>query len=122
MNKKAYRKFEAYQRHVSNLKKLFPRLRKLDDADALSKLYRLEAKQSRLAVAYCNGELKMEEYLDRSEQVISQAIDLLGPRSKPIIEANGDPRGYALKLDEEWSRDKKIYRDFGGYGILCPEF
>ena len=37
---------------------------------------------------------------------------------------NGDPRGYALKIKEEYVRkhNLKIYRDFGGYGIIAPEF
>lgn len=34
---------------------------------------------------------------------------------------NHDPRGYALKIREEYSKD--FYnKDWGGYGILAPEF
>jgi len=34
-----------------------------------------------------------------------------------------DPRGYALKLDDEWTRANAphIHRDWGGYGILAPD-
>ena len=48
---------------------------------------------------------------------------------------NGDPRGYSLKIKEEQNRifvnsddgknhDQKVinYTDWGGYGILAPEF
>ena len=55
MNEKHYRRFEAAQSHVRNLKRLFPTLRSLEDAEVLNKIRRLELKQSRNAVAYCNG-------------------------------------------------------------------
>ena len=35
---------------------------------------------------------------------------------------NGDPRGYALKLCDQFSKDKIIYKDWGGYGIIAPDF
>ena len=120
MNKKQYQKFEAAQRHIKNLKRLFPRLRRLEDADALEILYRLEAKQSRAAVAYCNGDMQMEEYEVLTARMLLRLQDILG-RGAPLV-LGGDPRGYALKLDEEWSKDKQIYRDWGSYGIIAPEF
>lgn len=120
MNANQYKKFEQYQRHIKNLKRLFPKLRRYDDAEALSILYRLEAKQSRAAVAYCNGDIKSGEYLTMSIQTQKKLLSLLGD-SAPI-EINGDPRGYALKLSDAWSKDKQIYRDLGGYGIIAPEF
>ena len=122
MNEKQYRRFEAAQEHVRNLKRLFPKLRRLDDAEVLSKLSRLEAKQSRNAVAYCNGDMQTDEYGFRTERIGIQVIELLGNKVKPILILNGDPRGYGLKLDEEWSKDKKITRDWGWAGILSPEF
>ena len=122
MNEKSYRRFEAAQEHVRNLKRLFPKLRRLDDAEVLAKLSRLEAKQSRNAVAYCNGWIQMDEYDRASDQVRDKVIELLGDKVKPILKVNGDPRGYAIKFDEEWSKDKTIYRDLGGWGILAPEF
>jgi len=35
---------------------------------------------------------------------------------------NSDPRGYALKIKDDYTRDITIYRDWGGYGILAPDF
>ena len=29
---------------------------------------------------------------------------------------------YTFKLDDEWVKDKKIFKDWGGYGILAPDF
>lgn len=38
---------------------------------------------------------------------------------------NGDPRGYTLKIDDKY-KDKMhkagVYRDWGGYGIIAPDF
>jgi len=37
---------------------------------------------------------------------------------------NGDPRGYALKINDKYVRENqlRIYSDMGGYGIIAPEF
>lgn len=52
---------------------------------------------------------------------------------KPLVPVfvNLDPRGYALKIDDEWVRDQRadhrtaykaaIHQDWGGYGIIAPE-
>lgn len=52
---------------------------------------------------------------------------------KPLVPVfiNRDPRGYALKIDDEWIRQQRadhrtvhmagIHQDWGGYGILAPE-
>lgn len=62
MNANQYKKFEQYQQHIRNLKRLFPKLRRYDDAEALSLLYRLETAQRRAAIAYYNGDIQMEDY------------------------------------------------------------
>lgn len=45
---------------------------------------------------------------------------------KPLVPVflNGDPRGYALKIEDEWLRDRpevRIHKDWGGYGIIAPD-
>ena len=37
---------------------------------------------------------------------------------------NGDPRGYAFKFTQEFTNEniENMYRDFGGYGIVAPDF
>ena len=47
---------------------------------------------------------------------------LLGITEEDVMFINRDPRGYALKLTEEFSKDKRIYKDWGGYGIIAPDF
>ncbi len=36
---------------------------------------------------------------------------------------NRDPRGYALKINDEWMRanNAKLETDWGGYGLIAPE-
>lgn len=46
------------------------------------------------------------------------------PAREPVpVFINLDPRGYALKIDDEWMRrkDAKLHTDMGGYGIIAPE-
>ena len=48
----------------------------------------------------------------------------LGITGHEAIFLNGDPRGYALKIKDDFIRDNKvnIYKDWGGYGIFAPDF
>lgn len=60
-----------------------------------------------------------------------QQIDFGRIRNKsPLIPVfiNLDPRGYALKIDDEWMRanqgkwgDDNLTTDWGGYGLIAPE-
>jgi hypothetical protein len=41
----------------------------------------------------------------------------------PVI-INRDPRGYALKIGDDWMsahHTSRLHRDMGGYGILAPD-
>ena len=54
-------------------------------------------------------------------------IDFAAIRNrKPLVPVfiNRDPRGYALKIREIWMRNYSgnLHRDWGGYGILAPDF
>lgn len=37
---------------------------------------------------------------------------------------NGDARGYALKIEDNYMRENNIvlFQDWGGYGIIAPDF
>lgn len=55
-----------------------------------------------------------------------QVIDFRAIRNRrPLVPVfvNLDPRGYSLKIRDEWVRehDAKIHRDMGGYGIIAPD-
>lgn len=96
-------------------------------ADALArKVHRIEVKAHKLAEDYCNGLIEPDDWYEVKEKQVLKGLDrLLGFTAKgiPVI-VNGDPRGYALKIDDEYVRahSLKIHRDMGGYGILAPEF
>lgn len=44
------------------------------------------------------------------------------PRLVPVF-VNRDPRGYALKISDEWMQQHNatLHRDWGGYGIIAPD-
>ena len=93
------------------------------------KLRRLEVKGHWLAEKYCNGEIVMDAWDTETEKIINKIYKILG-KEKCIetgLFVNGDARGYALKLREEWTSAYRnnggsFYTDWGGYGILAPEF
>lgn len=78
----------------------------------------LEGKANRAAVDYCNGDISPEQWQAIADRAKKSLIKLLGRND---IFINGDPRGYALKIDEEASKQWRGYRDMGGYGILAPD-
>lgn len=90
------------------------------------RVHRLEVKAHRMAEDYCNGLYEVEEFADKKENSILKSLDkILNFKAQNIpVFLNGDPRGYALKIDDEYVREHKleIYRDWGGYGIIAPEF
>ena len=69
--------------------------------------------------------------IDESLAVLKKYIDrennkLLNFKSQNIpVFFNGDPRGYTLKIDDDYMRKNKIYpfySDWGNYGIIAPSF
>ena len=111
---------EQIFRHGVNVKAIFGL-----DCSAVSiakSLHRLEVKAHRLAEMECNGDAVPEGW---EESIFKSLDNLLHFTAKGIpVLVNGDPRGYALKIDDGYVREKRvdIYRDWGGYGILAPEF
>lgn len=90
------------------------------------KLHRLESKVHRWNEDCCNGLIDNEELEDKKHEAFLKSLDnILQFRSHNIpVFINGDPRGYALKIDDDFMRENNIdlYRDMGGYGILAPDF
>jgi hypothetical protein len=50
---------------------------------------------------------------------IEKAVKKLLPGVEGFF-INGDPRGYSLKIKEKIYPE--LHQDWGGYGILAPEF
>jgi len=111
-------------RHGNQLIQLFNL--SIDPVKLCRALRRLEAQANRINTLYCNGDIEME-YHEKQSDVIEERVKKLFNNSDMFTAAfyyNSDPRGYALKLHEEWTRVNApdLYKDWGGYGILAPEF
>ena len=118
---------DQFFRHVCNLQTLAG-LDNYHDALTLYKsLHRLEARISRENTDDCNGtsNLTDKQSESRDERRFKKFQSLLPNVSGLFI--NGDPRGYALKIHTKDAMELRykginIYQDWGGYGILAPEF
>jgi hypothetical protein len=63
-------------------------------------LRRIEARAHRLAEDYCNGKIDTDNWENVTEKIIKQVKQVFGQVPDGFF-VNGDPRGYALKLDNE---------------------
>ena len=114
--------------HGENLKRLF----NVDmDGDKLArKIHSLELKAHKLATDYCNGEngVDSENWEELSDAILAKVDKVLNFKRQGIpVFVNGDARGYALKIDDNFmrgylSKGGRLHTDWGGYGILAPEF
>lgn len=116
---------EQIRRHGENLQRIF----NVDmDADKLArKIHSLELKAHKLATDYCNGEngVDSENWESLSDAILAKVDKVLNFTAQEIpVFVNGDARGYALKINDDYVRDNnlEIHKDWGGYGILAPEF
>lgn len=98
----------------------------LDPVKLSKKLFQLENKAHRLNEQVCNGDLDREAANAELTKIESKVFDLLSGNSKVAQSffINGDPRGCALKIDDEAMRDFNLDlpRDWGGFGLLAPDF
>ena len=114
--------------HGQNVLAIFPNATESDPVRLCRKLRKLEREGAALALRLCNGPAFATE--DAAEtvanNVLAKANALLGNGGGRVpLFLNLDPRGYALKIREDWMREWKpnypIFRDWGGYGILAPD-
>lgn len=110
----------ALVRHLETLSKLSTKEHESPfPFDLLGELYKLEKKAHRITTAQCNGEGNEQAQEKQLNTILTRVNKLLNVNTAFI---NGDPRGYALKLKEDEAKELGIYTDWGGYGILAPEF
>jgi hypothetical protein len=119
-------KDEAILRHGLALQRIFPKTKLCGGPVTLYKrLHRIEAEAHSFAERECNEQLP-EGASERKDASILKRLDaILGFKAAGIpVFVNGDPRGYALKIDDAYVKEQglEIYRDMGGYGIICPDF
>ncbi len=82
------------------------------------KLRQIEQVASRAATKLCNGEIEQEQFDAEKGNIKTRVISILGGLP-PGFFVNGDPRGYALKL-EPGSVPFPLYEDWGKFQILAP--
>lgn len=93
-------------------------------AETLTTLAKYERTTRRLAMALCNfgdDDGRIDKKFEKIEMKVMAIFD--GKLEGFFI--NRDPRGYALKIDDEIMKTKyadvPLEKDWGGYGILSPE-
>jgi hypothetical protein len=138
---------ERIERHGRNLLAIFPDATEQDPVKLCKKLRRLERIGNAIGLRMCNGpEYREAELWAAKERVLTKVQALLGYQTGgvPVI-LNLDPRGYALKIDDEWmsktnqhdcgyvgpcttcpkcvrpTERVRLHRDWGGYGIIAPD-
>jgi hypothetical protein len=74
------------------------------------------------AERYCNGDIDSEQWEVIKNQYRNRLAKVFGGRVPTGVFINGDPRGHALKLDnEQMAIPAGMETDWGGYGILAAE-
>ena len=125
------------EQHGANLNAIFNTV--FDNKALCSKLFHLENKANRAATCLCNTntlnylelprgysikeatEVEVEKFFN---DILKKVYKILGEKAKDIVFINYDPRGYTLKIRDSYIKENniKIFTDWGGYGILAPDF
>lgn len=129
MNKSQLKRRDR-ERHIATLAKMY-NLNGAQAEELFNSLRRLECKLHRLMETACNRELtsKEEKDLERLKQraTLLTAVSASPHTPLPGLMFNTDPRGYCIKIKTEQAAALRsigvnIHTDWGGYGILAPEF
>ena len=126
MNKKQLM-YKRIEEHGDRLKSIF-NLKDVDSVKLCKQLFRLENKAHKLAEDYCNGIIYADDYDIQTIQILKKVCKILNiPYEANRVFVNGDPRGYALKFTSRYSKylrscNINIHQDWGGYGIIAPDF
>ena len=118
-------------KHIAQLRAIFPALQSRADHEIEGFLAHREWRVHRAAERLCSDSSYGNEGYDRAVEPIREELrrflGLGDTRIRVIV--NSDPRGHALKIDDEdirALRDSGVvdfdHRDCGGYGIIWPDF
>jgi hypothetical protein len=123
MNKKE-RMYQQIENHGANLNAIFKT--GLDNVKLAKKLHSLEVKANHAATCLLNtNTLNLIEQEAFFGKILDSVDKILKFREKNIpVFINYDARGYTLKINDDYVKAQKltIYQDWGGYGILAPDF
>lgn len=88
------------------------------DWQDFNRLRRIEKYCNRIALKLAtDGNFTIPD--DWSDKQIKKVVSICPKLGGYNLFINLDPRGYALKVSDP---PLAMYRDFGGYGIVAPEF
>ena len=108
--------------HGENLKKAFNLPSDTDPVKLCKKLFSLEAKAYKLSMQSCNGDLEVEQWEAETDKILNAVNKILDYKGKGIaVFANGDARGYTLKIKPQ-DPPSYLFKDWGGFGIIAPDF
>lgn len=107
--------------HITKINDLFNTSINEDD---FNNLLWLEDKAHNLAEYYCDHNYTEEELENDEAIILDNLFAILDIQPHQAIFWNRDPRGYSLKIDDDFIRDnaRDFYKDWGGYGIIAPTF
>lgn len=135
---------QRIKEHGENLNAIFNT--RLESVTLCKKLRRLERKAHHATNCLCNTNTldhlnhtrpwdleqatyeEIDLFFDKIKKSVMKILKInpvypLSPDDSYPIFINFDPRGYALKISDEYMKERntKLHRDFGGYGILAPD-
>ena len=116
---------EALLQHGFKLIRVFNLPQGTPPTTLCKRVHRLEVEIHRVFEDECNGTVTEDQVSKKEKSVLKRLDQILNFKEQGIpVFLNGDPRGYALKIKDEYVRehDLDIHRDWGGYGIIAPEF
>jgi len=131
--------YQEIEKHGKNLNNIFHTSK--DNISLCKSLRRLEVKAHHATTCLCNTNTLHLTELNRYtgynvdqtteeeqdiffDKIIKSLEKILGKKHIDKVKINYDPRGYALKIRDNYIKENniKIYQDWGGYGILAPDF
>ncbi len=115
MNKKE-RMYIKIENHGKKIIEYF-NLKDVDPIQISKRLFSLENKMHKACEDYCNGYIGEKEFDIMEDKVLNKIKILLGTSDNVFV--NGDPRGCSLKINIP---NTFFVQDWGGYGILAPNF
>lgn len=117
MTTKKERQNEWKDRHIATL-------RAMGFTGSFRYLRTLENRAHYAAERYCNDSRFTSEDMEKvHEDITASVAKMFGGNVPEGFFVNNDPRGYALKIDnEKVTIPAGLHTDLGGYGILAPDF
>jgi hypothetical protein len=117
------RKIEL-EKHYKNLSILAATcgIENADGKKLSNKLRKIENIANKINEDWCNGVIDEITWNNEIYTIEQDVMNLFNRRLKGFF-VDSDPRGYALKISDEVTRDHYLFlkRDAGGYGLLAPE-